>query len=39
MTDSESVTDYVIRAENLITALREAGEPMSDRLIIAKVPR
>ena len=35
MADSETVTDYLIRAENIITALREAGETMSDGLIVA----
>lgn len=33
MTGNESVTDYMIRAENVITALRDAGETMSDGLI------
>ncbi|XP_037109280.1 uncharacterized protein LOC119123966 [Syngnathus acus] len=37
MTGNESVTDYMIRAENLITALRDAGETMSDGLTIAMV--
>ena len=35
MADSETVTDYLIRAENIITALREAGETMSDGQIVA----
>ncbi|KAL1263579.1 hypothetical protein QQF64_006318 [Cirrhinus molitorella] len=39
MTDNESVTDYLIRAENIITALRDAGETMSDRLTIAMILR
>lgn len=39
MSDNESVTDYLIRAENNITALREAGELMSDGLTIAMVLR
>lgn len=39
MADNESVTDYLIRAENIITALRDAGETMSDELTIAMVLR
>ncbi len=39
MTDNESVTDYLIRAENIITALRDAGETMSDGLTIAMILR
>lgn len=30
MEHKETVTDYLMRAENIITALREAGETMSD---------
>lgn len=37
MADNETITDYLIRAENIITALRDAGETMSDRLIVAMI--
>ena len=34
---SEDVTDYIIRAENSVAALRNAGEVVSDSLLIAMV--
>ncbi len=34
---SESVTDYVLRAENSSSALQEAGEAVSDGLLVAMV--
>ena len=35
MAENETVTDFLIRAENIITAFRDAGETMSDGLIVA----
>ena len=35
--ESESITDYIIRTENISNALKEAGEVMSDLLLIAMV--
>lgn len=37
MKESESVTDYIIKAENIIMALKDTGEVMSDGLIVAMV--
>ena len=33
----ESITDYIIRTENISNALKEAGEFISDGLLIAMV--
>ena len=35
--ESESITDYMIRTENISNVLKEAGEVISDGLLIAKV--
>lgn len=37
MKESKSVTDYIIKAENIIMALKDAGKAMSDGLIVAMV--
>ncbi|XP_061753964.1 copia protein isoform X1 [Nerophis ophidion] len=37
MEGNETVTDYMIRAENIISALRDAGENMSDGLLVATI--
>ena len=37
MAENESVTDYIIRAENIIMALKDAGETISDGLAVAMV--
>lgn len=37
MADNETVTDYMIRAENIIAALRDAGENMSDGLLVVTI--
>lgn len=37
MKESESVRDYIIKVENIIMALKYAGEVMSDGLIVAMV--
>ena len=37
--DSETVTEYIIRAEQLMTALRNAGEAPSEGLMIAMIMR
>lgn len=38
MKENESVTDYKIKAENTIMALKDAGEVMSEGLVVAMVP-
>ena len=35
---AEALTDYIIRAENAASALRSAGEVVSDPLLIAIIP-
>ena len=35
--ESESITDYIIRAENISNSVKEAGEVISDGLLIAMV--
>ena len=35
--ESESITDYIIRAENISNAVKEGGEVLSDGLLIAIV--
>ena len=35
--ESQSITDYIIRAENVSNALKEAGEVINNRLLIAMV--
>jgi len=37
MADNESVTDYLIWAENIIMAVKDAGEAMSDGLTVAMI--
>lgn len=37
MADKESVLDYLLRAENMINSLKDAGETMSDELIIGAI--
>lgn len=37
MTESEDITDYLIRSENYAAGLRSAGETISDNLIIAMI--
>ncbi|XP_034061612.1 uncharacterized protein LOC117539525 [Gymnodraco acuticeps] len=37
--DNETVTEYIIRAEQIITALRSAGEAQSEGLMMAMVMR
>ena len=35
--ESESITDDIIRSENISNSLKEAGEVISDRILIAMV--
>ena len=35
--ESESIIDYIIRTENISNVLKETGEVISDRLLIAMV--
>ena len=35
--ESESITDYIIRTENISNALKQVGEVLSDGLLIAIV--
>ena len=35
--ESESITDYIIRAENISNTVKEAGKVISDRLVIVMV--
>ena len=37
MEENEDLTGYLIRAENMVTALKQAGEKFSDNLLIAAV--
>lgn len=37
MNEGENATDYIIKAENIIMALKDAGEAMSDGLTVAMV--
>ena len=37
MEEDEDLTGYLIRAENMVTALKQAGEKFSDNLLIAAV--
>ena len=35
--ESESICNYIIRTENILNSLKEAGEVISNRLLIAMV--